>query len=168
MKSFINNRKTVQVLLALVVYFIIVQYQWGLLAVFAVAIVLGALFGKMFCKWMCPMAVVKNFFMKKMTADQSKAHMYNYYKVGCPISWVQGIQNKVSLFKIKKNEDTCTQCGLCDKACYIPSFDPNKSLFKMTKEKAHEAFNCSKCLACVAACPNGSLTYGFKLPNFKK
>lgn len=161
MKAIIKNRTIVQLFFAAIVYFVAVYFANGLLYVFAGSLLLGVVFGKVFCKWMCPIGLIKSLMMKNMSEDQAKAHMFNYYKVGCPISWVQGFFNKYSLFKIRK-KDTCISCGLCDKTCYIPSFDKQKSVFKTTKDSASEAFNCSKCLKCVDVCPNGSLKYSLK------
>lgn len=133
----------------------------GLFYVFLFSIVLGAVFGKVFCTWMCPIGFFKSLMLRNLSEDEQKSHKFNYYKVGCPISWIQGLLNKYSLFKIRK-KDTCISCGKCDKACYIPTFDQTKSIYKSNKESAHEAFNCSKCLKCVDVCPNNSLKYSFK------
>jgi polyferredoxin len=150
-------RRPIQFAFSGLVFYVISVFSNGLAIVFGVSIVLGAVFGKMFCKWMCPMGLFMEFMTRNMTEDQSKAHMYNYYKLGCPISWVQGFLNKYSLFKIKRNEATCTSCGLCDKACYISSLNTSKSLYKKNKETPAEAFSCSKCLKCIDVCPKNSL-----------
>ncbi len=167
MKRLISMRSAVQAFFAALVYFVVVYYPSGLWYVFLGAIVLGAVFGKIFCKWMCPVGLIKSLLSRNMSEDQAKLHMYNYYKVGCPISWVQGLLNKVSLFKIRKDE-TCTECGLCDKVCYISTFDKEKSIYHSNKERAQEAFNCSKCLACVEACPKNSLKFTFSLKGSNK
>ena len=61
---------------------------------------------------------------------------------------------------IKLNEYTCLDCGICDKKCYIVAMEPAKySLYKPVMTKPGESYTCSKCLECVASCPNGSLTY---------
>ncbi|MDD4970288.1 MAG: hypothetical protein PHT07_12760 [Paludibacter sp.] len=52
--------------------------------------------------------------------------MYQYHKMGCPIAWVSGLLNKWSLFRIKLNTDTCKNCGVCDKECYISTLEPVK------------------------------------------
>lgn len=157
----ISNRKVVQSFFAALIFLIISYVNNGLAYVFLGSIVLGAIFGKTFCTWMCPIGLLKSFMMKNMSEDQAKMHMFNYYKVGCPISWVQGILNKYSLFKIRKDE-TCVACGKCDTVCYIPSFDDKRSVYKDKKAPAQEAFNCSKCLKCVDVCPKNSLKYSFK------
>jgi len=42
-----------------------------------------------------------------MSSDEAKLQMYNYYKLGCPIAWIQGFLNKFSLFKIKRDANSC-------------------------------------------------------------
>ena len=120
----------------------------------------GVVFGKVFCRWMCPMG----FIMELMMGGSDKfASMYQYHKMGCPIAWVSGWLNKYSLFKIKVNTDSCINCGKYDKACYISTLESSKfSLYKADKEKSGLSYSCSKCLKCVAACPNGSLKYKFR------
>lgn len=157
MNSLPKYRKPIQILLAGLVFYVISKYSSGLAIVFAVAILLGAILGKTFCKWMCPVGLIMEFMTRGMNEDQQRLHMYNYYKVGCPISWVQGLLNKYSYFKIRRDEKTCISCGLCDKACYISALNTNMSLYKKDKQTPASAFNCSKCMACVSACPNDSL-----------
>ncbi len=157
MNSLPKYRKPIQILLAGLVFYVISKYSSGIAIVFGVSIVLGAILGKTFCKWMCPVGLIMEFMTRGMNEDQQRLHMYNYYKVGCPISWVQGFLNKYSLFKIRRDEKTCISCGLCDKSCYISTLNPNMSLYKKDKQTPSTAFNCSKCMACVSACPNDSL-----------
>ncbi len=117
----------------------------------------GVIFGKVFCRWMCPIG-----FLMEMIMGGSKqfSSMYQYHKMGCPIAWASGLLNKWSLFRIKINRDTCISCGKCDKECYISTIEPSKySLYKADKQKSGDSYSCSKCLKCVAACPNGSLKY---------
>lgn len=117
----------------------------------------GVIFGKVFCRWMCPIGFV----MEMLMGSNSKfASMYQYNKMGCPIAWVSGFLNRWSLFRIKVNADTCIKCGKCDKQCYISTLEPAKfSIYKPEKQKSGDSYSCSKCLKCVAACPNGSLRY---------
>jgi ferredoxin len=86
--------------------------------------------------------------------------MYMYHKIGCPIAWISGLLNRVSFFRIKLNVDTCKTCGICDKKCYIVAMEPAKySIYQPGKAKPGTSYTCSKCLECVASCPNGSLKY---------
>ncbi|MDO9154404.1 MAG: 4Fe-4S binding protein [Paludibacter sp.] len=117
----------------------------------------GVIFGKVFCRWMCPIG-----FLMEMIMGGSKqfSSMYQYHKMGCPIAWASGLLNKWSIFRIKINKDTCISCGKCDKECYLSTIEPAKySLYKPTKQNSGDAYSCSKCLKCVVACPNGSLKY---------
>jgi len=159
MKSLIKNRRSIQIFFGVSLYLTVIYFRINLLWVIGIASLLGIILGKFFCKWMCPLGLIMELVTKNMSDEQKRAQMYNYYKVGCPISWVQGLLNKVSIFKIRKNEDSCIACGKCDKACYIAQIDKNTSLYLKDKTNPAEAFNCSKCLACVETCPNGSLTF---------
>lgn len=131
----------------------------SLLYIILFGVVTGVIFGKVFCRWMCPIG----FFMEMIMGGGSKSqfsNMYQYHKMGCPIAWASGFLNKYSFFKIKVNNDSCISCGKCDKECYISTLEPAKfSLYKPDKIKSGESYSCSKCLKCVAACPNGSLKY---------
>lgn len=102
-------------------------------------------------------------FIMGINPDQKFRQMYQYHKLGCPIAWIQGALNKVSLLKIQVNYESCKNCGLCDKQCYITALEPaGYSLYKKGKDNPAESFSCSKCLKCVEVCPNGSLKYGGK------
>jgi len=119
----------------------------------------GVIFGKVFCRWMCPIGFMMEMIMGGGNKSQFSS-MYQYHKLGCPIAWASGLLNKWSLFRIKINTDTCISCGKCDKECYISSLEPAKfSLYRPEKKKSGDSYSCSKCLKCVAACPNGSLKY---------
>lgn len=131
----------------------------SLLYIILFGIFTGVIFGKVFCRWMCPIG----FFMEMIMGGGAKSqfsNMYQYHKLGCPIAWASGFLNKWSVFKIKINTDTCKNCGICDKECYISTLEPAKySLYKKGKINPGASYSCSKCLKCVAACPNGSLKY---------
>ena len=134
--------------------------------VLAFGTLVGVIWGKVFCRWMCPMGILMEVMMK-ISPDDSLRNMYQYHKIGCPIAWISGLLNKVSLYKIQLNEDSCTNCGLCDKTCYMPSIDKTKySLYKKDMKNPAEAFSCSKCLSCVEKCPNGSLSFKPQIKTF--
>lgn len=158
MKRLISYRPYIQLFFALVFFYAIFHAQVSLALIALVATVLGGLLGKTFCKWMCPMGLIMEFMQRSMSDDQKRHHMYNYYKLGCPISWIQGFLNPYSFFKIKNDKAACIACGKCDRACYIVSLNQEMSLYKSDKKEAQAAFNCSKCLSCVASCPTGSLS----------
>lgn len=159
-----ENRRIIQIILGISLYFAITYYSISLWWIFAFGTALGIILGKVFCRWACPLGIMMELFMKLTPGDSFK-NMYQYHKIGCPIAWTSGLLNKYSFFKIQFKADTCKSCGLCDKACYMPSLDKQKfSLYKPKMTYPAEAFSCSKCLQCVAACPNGSLSYKPDLP----
>jgi polyferredoxin len=160
-----KNRKVIHVIVGLAVYLAVSYCHISLWWVVGFGLAIGVIYGKVFCRRMCPMGIMMEFMMK-LSPNDSLKNMYQYHKIGCPIAWISGWLNKISLYKIKLNADTCKNCGLCDKACYMPSLDKQKfSLYKPGMVNPSENFSCSKCLQCVEKCPNGSLTYKLSLVN---
>lgn len=155
----VKYRKNIQFVFA---FAIIIGLSYDLISLVTLLIIgtlSGVIFGKVFCKWMCPMGFIMELMKSKMSDEELKVNMYNYYKVGCPISWIQGVTNKFSFFKIKVNKDKCTSCGICDDTCYITSINKENSFYKEDSKLPGEAFNCSKCLQCVSVCPSKSINF---------
>ncbi|HEY9125378.1 MAG TPA: 4Fe-4S binding protein [Bacteroidales bacterium] len=161
-KFLVNKRVAILAVLGVATYFAISHFQISLWWVLLGGVITGIIFGKVFCRWICPLGLMMEIMMGLMP-DGKVSAMYQYHKLGCPIAWVSGWLNKYSLFKIKLNADTCKNCGLCDKQCYIVSMEPAKfSLYKTKMDNPGSSYTCSKCLKCVAVCPNGSLNYKIK------
>jgi polyferredoxin len=159
LKFLVNSRIIILSVVGASLYLAISQYHISLWYILAAGVALGVIFGKVFCRWVCPMGLIMEMLMG-LSPDGKIRQMYQYHKVGCPIAWISGWLNKYSIFRIKLNDDTCKNCGICDKKCYIVSMEPQKySLYKPILEKPGNSYTCSKCLECVASCPNGSLTY---------
>lgn len=160
LKVLVSNRMIILSVLGVLLYLAISQYHISLWYIVIAGSVTGVIFGKVFCRWVCPMGLMMEILMGLGGDDGKLRQMYQYHKIGCPIAWVSGFLNKYSFFRIKLNEDTCKSCGICDKKCYIVAMEPAKySLYKPAKSKPGDSYTCSKCLQCVAACPNGSLKY---------
>ena len=154
-----DRRRWIQLVLGIAIYVFVSYYQISLWWVVAAGSAIGIIWGKVFCRWMCPVGIVMEMIMK-MSPSQEFRQMYQYHKIGCPIAWISGWLNKFSIYKIQLNSDTCTACGKCDDACYLPAIDGQKySLYKTGMVDPGEDFSCSKCLICVAKCPNGSLKF---------
>jgi polyferredoxin len=159
LKILVTARFYILAALGISSYWAITQYHVSLWYVLLAGVVLGVLFGKVFCRWVCPMGLVMEIMMS-LSPDGKVRQMYQYHKVGCPIAWISGYLNKFSLFRIRLNHDTCITCGKCDKKCYIVAMEPQKySLYKPGHSEPGSSYTCSKCLECVASCPNGSLKY---------
>lgn len=159
LKLLVDKRIIILAVLGISLYLAISTYHISLWYVLLAGVILGVVFGKVFCRWVCPMGLIMEIMMG-MNKDGKIKAMYQYHKIGCPIAWISGWLNKFSLFKINLNTESCKYCGICDKKCYIVAMEPAKySLYKPAMEKPGYSYTCSKCLECVASCPNGSLTY---------
>ena len=158
-KVIISKRFIILSVLGVTLFLAISQFQISLWYILLAGIILGVVFGKVFCRWICPMGLIMELMMS-MSPDGKFRQMYQYHKIGCPIAWISGWLNRISVFKIQLNAESCKNCGICDKKCYIVAMEPVKySLYKPKMEKPGNSYTCSKCLQCVASCPNGSLTY---------
>ena len=159
LKLLVSKRIIILAITGISLYIGISYFQVSLWYVLIAGSILGIIFGKVFCRWVCPIGLIMELMMS-MSADGKIRQMYQYHKLGCPIAWISGLLNRVSLIRIRLNSDTCSTCGICDKKCYIVAMEPAKfSLYKNTKIRPGDSYTCSKCLECVAACPNGSLKY---------
>jgi len=159
LKMLVSNRMIILSILGVSLYIGISQYHVSLWFIVLYGSFLGIIFGKVFCRWVCPMGLIMEMLMG-LSPDGKIKQMYQYHKLGCPIARISGFLNKYSILRIKVNKDSCINCGICDKKCYIVAMEPAKySLYKPMLEKPGSSYTCSKCLECVASCPNGSLTY---------
>ena len=68
-----------------------------------------------------------------------------FCKYLCPMGAFLAIISPVSVFKVRRNADTCTSCGACDKACPV-----NVKVATVETVKSPECIDCS---LCVEACP---------------
>lgn len=158
LSKLVSARKTIQIIIGIALFAGIQYYHISLWYVLAGGSLLGIIFGKVFCRWMCPIG----FIMELFTGGNSEGgmqQMYMYHKVGCPIAWVTGLLNRISLFKIKRDESACTSCGICDKTCYVSALNQEYSLYKEGKKLPDRSYSCSKCLKCVDTCPQKALSY---------
>ena len=158
----ISNRRIIQAIIGAAIYYLIHYFQISLWGVLAFGTFTGLIWGKVFCRWMCPLGFMMEIFMN-MNPDQAFKNTYQYHKIGCPIAWFSGFLNRFSFYKISFDKDKCTSCGVCDKSCYISTLDSKFSLFRNGKKDPALQLSCSKCLKCVEKCPTGSLTYKFDI-----
>jgi polyferredoxin len=83
-----------------------------------------------------------------------------FCKYACPMGAFLGLISKLSVFKIRRNEATCTSCKACDKACPVN--------IKVSEQKVINSPECIDCSQCVNVCPakntlSVSTRSGFKL-----
>jgi len=159
LKFLVNKRVVILAITGISLYFVVTGFHISLWWILLAGTLTGIVFGKVFCRWGCPIGLVMELMMS-FSQDGKIRQMYQYHKVGCPIAWISGWLNRFSLFKIVFNTESCSNCGICDKKCYIVAMEPQKfSLYKPLKVNPGTSFTCSKCLECVVACPNGTLKY---------
>jgi polyferredoxin len=68
-----------------------------------------------------------------------------FCKYLCPMGGFLGLLSPAGWFRIKRNNETCTHCLACNKACPV-----NISVESVTQVKNAECINCN---LCVASCP---------------
>jgi polyferredoxin len=159
LKFLVSKRVIILAVLGISVYLAVTYFHISLWWVLLAGTISGLVFGKVFCRWVCPMGLIMELLLS-ISPDGKLRNMYQYHKMGCPIAWVSGWLNRFSLFKIELNTESCSNCGICDKKCYVVAMEPVKySLYKPKGLRPGESYTCSKCLECVAVCPNGSLRY---------
>lgn len=73
--------------------------------------------------------------------------MYDRFfcKYACPMGAFLSVFNRMSMFRVARDKDTCVDCGACDKACPV-----NLPVASSTVVKSSECIACSEC---VTACP---------------
>lgn len=75
-----------------------------------------------------------------------------FCKYLCPLGALYGPFNKISLIRMHFDQDKCTGCGSCSKACEMcvdPSKTPNHP-------------ECIRCGRCTSVCPSSALHIGIK------
>ncbi|MCE5196095.1 MAG: 4Fe-4S binding protein [Negativicutes bacterium] len=68
-------------------------------------------------------------------------------KYACPYGALLGLTNFIRIFKIKRNRETCIQCGACDRACPM-----NITVSASDTVSNHQCISCLKCTS-EQACP---------------
>ncbi len=81
-----------------------------------------------------------------------------FCKYLCPAGALYGIIGKISPYAVRRNDDKCIKCSLCNKACPV-NVDVMGAKAKNGKVSDIECINCNEC---VHVCPiKGALSTGF-------
>lgn len=67
----------------------------------------------------------------------------------CPLGYFIGLFNKISLFRLRKNCQSCTYCGACYEACPMGI----KSIYTERNKENITTSDCIMCGECVDKCP---------------
>jgi ferredoxin len=81
-----------------------------------------------------------------------------YCNTVCPVGTFLGLLSRVSLFRIKMDQSSCTQCGKCALVCKASCID--------TKNMKVDISRCVSCYNCIKAC--SSFSIGYKISFDKK
>lgn len=129
--------------------------RWQILAIF-----LGASFiGINFCTF-CPVILTSPSFAGVKTGIYISGIVAVIIFVGsffkrrfwcnlCPLGFLIGLFNRISLFKLKKDCQACTECGACYEACPMGI----KSIYKERGHLDITTPECLMCTECINKCP---------------
>lgn len=68
-----------------------------------------------------------------------------FCKYACPMGAFLGFINRIGIFRVKRNQDTCIHCMVCDRVCPV-------EIKVEAVEQVHSS-ECINCNLCVDACP---------------
>lgn len=71
----------------------------------------------------------------------------------CPFGFVGWLFEKISIFRIRVNYDTCIACGKCSTSCPSTVMD---AILKQDKKTIPDCFSCG---VCVNVCPTASVSF---------
>ena len=145
LRRLISGRRAVQIATGIGLYLAIATFGIGLGWVILAASAAGVLFGKFFCRWMCPMGAIMETMLGAGGEGGRHQSLYLYFKLGCPIAWAGGFLNKVSLLRVTVSPEACTGCGKCDQACYVSQLAGGHSLHREGLLNASTHYSCSRC-----------------------
>jgi len=75
-----------------------------------------------------------------------------YCNMICPVGTLLGLISKISLLRIKFDENTCTRCGRCAIVCKSSCIDFLNYNVDLSR--------CVECFNCINSCPDKAISYG--------
>ncbi|GHT71043.1 ferredoxin [Bacteroidia bacterium] len=83
-----------------------------------------------------------------------------YCNTICPVGSLLGLVSRYSLFKVVMDENRCTKCTLCERACKSQCID--------SKSIKIDSSRCVSCYNCLSRCKHGAIGYRFSWKNQKQ
>jgi len=83
-----------------------------------------------------------------------------FCKYLCPMGAFLAPLSKLGAFRVRKDGDTCTSCGMCDSACPMN--------ISVSQTESVTSMECINCMECVSSCPENSLSVSAWKPAKKK
>lgn len=75
-----------------------------------------------------------------------------YCNMICPAGTLLGLLSKISILRIKVDENKCTKCGMCSVHCKSSCIDFLNHKVDVTR--------CVDCFNCISVCPDKAISYG--------
>lgn len=73
----------------------------------------------------------------------------------CPLGFLMGLLNRLSIFRLKKDCQACTSCGACYEACPMGI----KNVYTEREKQDVTAADCIMCGECVRRCPENNALF---------
>ncbi|MGQ9801040.1 MAG: 4Fe-4S binding protein [Candidatus Saccharicenans sp.] len=80
-----------------------------------------------------------------------------FCRVACPLGTILGFFNRLSLFRMKVDLESCILCQACQQVCPV-----NIRIYENP-----DSDRCLRCLKCEPVCPTACISHGFWLPEKK-
>ncbi len=127
-----------------------------------------------FCEYICPAGTLEGGIPMLLTHPELRAQLGGLFllkaailavtvigciiccrffcKIMCPLGAIYGLLNKVSLYRVHLDRNSCVSCGKCREICPM-DIDP-----AMKPDSAE----CIRCGKCAAVCPAKAISAGFR------
>ncbi len=151
------------------------RLRYGPWAVLLAMVLLSlALFEPAYCMWLCPFKAVSEYVAARNTIGLVQNVIFvvlfgalvvvfplltrkrTQCSFLCPFGAFQSMFNKINIFSVKIDNKKCKPCVLCQTAC------PTMSLSNESIARGEALMSCTKCGACVDACPRGAVEWHIK------